>query len=228
MSISPESPNDRVADGAVRATPVLFVTGADDEPDAQRRGAVDRDRVTLAVRELLAAIGEDPDRDGLVRTPERMAAMYAELFDNAGEDPARFLTVTFAAEHDEMVMVRDIAFASLCEHHLVPFLGRAHVAYIPSKDGRITGLSKLARVVDAVAGRLQVQERMTTQIADAIETALAPRGVLVVIEAEHLCMSMRGVRKPGTVTVTSAVRGLFRTDPRTRAEAMEHVRGRAI
>ena len=180
------------------------------------------------MRELLFAIGEDPDREGLVRTPARMAAMYAELFDKAGEDPARFLTVTFAAEHDEMVMVRDIPFASLCEHHLVPFLGRAHVAYIPSKDGRITGLSKLARVVDAVAGRLQVQERMTTQIAEAIEKALTPRGVLVVIEAEHLCMSMRGVRKPGTVTVTSAVRGLFRTDPRTRAEAMEHVRGRGI
>jgi GTP cyclohydrolase I len=154
--------------------------------------------------------------------------MYAELFDKAGEDPARFLTVTFAAEHDEMVMIRDIPFASLCEHHMVPFLGRAHVAYIPSKDGRITGLSKLARVVDAVAGRLQVQERMTTQIAEAIQKALTPRGVLVVIEAEHLCMSMRGVRKPGTVTVTSAVRGLFRTDPRTRAEAMEHVRGRGI
>ena len=152
--------------------------------------------------------------------------MYGDLFDEADADPARFLTVTFAAEHDEMVMVRDIPFASLCEHHMVPFLGRAHVAYIPSKDGRITGLSKLARVVDAVAGRLQVQERMTTQIADAIESALSPRGVLVVLEAEHLCMSMRGVRKPGAVTVTSAVRGLFRTDPRTRAEAMGHVRGR--
>ncbi|MGD0943663.1 MAG: GTP cyclohydrolase I FolE [Acidimicrobiales bacterium] len=198
------------------------------QPSARPQGPVDRERVSLAVRELLAAIGEDPDREGLVRTPARMAAMYAELFDKAGEDPARFLTVTFAAEHDEMVMIRDIPFASLCEHHMVPFLGRAHVAYIPSKDGRITGLSKLARVVDAVAGRLQVQERMTTQIAEAIQKALTPRGVLVVIEAEHLCMSMRGVRKPGTVTVTSAVRGLFRTDPRTRAEAMEHVRGRGI
>ncbi|MGO9583980.1 MAG: GTP cyclohydrolase I FolE [Acidimicrobiales bacterium] len=203
-------------------------TGVEPQPSARPHGPVDRERVALAVRELLAAIGEDPDRDGLVRTPARMAAMYAELFDKAGEDPARFLTVTFAAEHDEMVMVRDIPFASLCEHHMVPFLGRAHVAYIPSKDGRITGLSKLARVVDAVAGRLQVQERMTTQIAEAIQKALTPRGVLVVIEAEHLCMSMRGVRKPGTVTVTSAVRGLFRTDPRTRAEAMEHVRGRGI
>ena len=197
-------------------------------PDSDEDGGVDRERVIRAIRELLTAIGEDPDRDGLVRTPERMAAMYAELFGHAREDPARFLTVTFAAEHDEMVMVRDIPFASLCEHHLVPFLGRAHVAYIPSKDGRITGLSKLARVVDAAAGRLQVQERMTTQIADAIEKALAPRGVLVVIEAEHLCMSMRGVRKPGAVTVTSAVRGLFRSDPRTRSEAMEHVRGRGL
>ena len=186
---------------------------------------VDQERAARAIRELLVAIGEDPGRDGLDRTPERVAAMYAELFDDAAEDPARFLEVTFAAEHDEMVMVRDIPFASLCEHHLVPFLGRAHVAYIPNNDGRITGLSKLARVVDAVARRLQVQERMTTQIADAIEQALDPRGVLVVIEAEHLCMSMRGVRKPGTLTVTSAVRGLFRTDAATRAEAMGFVRG---
>ncbi len=201
-------------------------TGDVPEPAPDIRRSVDRERVCRAVRELLAAIGEDPDREGLVRTPSRVAEMYGELFDEAGEDPARFLTVTFAAEHDEMVMVRDIPFASLCEHHLVPFLGKAHVAYIPSKDGRITGLSKLARVVDAVAGRLQVQERMTTQIAEAIEAAIAPRGVLVVIEAEHLCMSMRGVRKPGAITVTSTVRGLFRTDPRTRAEAMGHVRGR--
>jgi GTP cyclohydrolase I len=201
-------------------------TGDSSVSGADIRGPVDRERIRRAVRELLAAIGEDPDREGLVRTPSRVAEMYGELFDEAGEDPARFLTVTFAAEHDEMVMVRDIPFASLCEHHLVPFLGKAHVAYIPSKDGRITGLSKLARVVDAVAARLQVQERMTTQIAEAIEAALSPRGVLVVIEAEHLCMSMRGVRKPGAITVTSTVRGLFRTDPRTRAEAMGHVRGR--
>jgi len=208
--------------------PVPSMRVGEDEPvpGAEHSGLVDRERVRRAVRELLAAIGEDPDREGLVRTPLRVAEMYGDLFDEADEDPARFLTVTFAAEHDEMVMVRDIPFASLCEHHLVPFLGRAHVAYIPSKDGRITGLSKLARVVDAVAGRLQVQERMTTQIAEAIESALTPRGVLVVIEAEHLCMSMRGVRKPGAITVTSAVRGLFRTDPRTRAEAMGHVRGR--
>jgi GTP cyclohydrolase IA len=134
--------------------------------------------------------------------------------------------VTFAADHDEMVMVRDIPFASLCEHHMVPFMGRAHVAYIPGDDGRITGLSKLARLVDGYAKRLQVQERMTTQIADAIEEVLGPQGVLVVVEAEHLCMSMRGVKKPGTLTITSAVRGLFRTDSATRAEAMQFVHGR--
>jgi GTP cyclohydrolase I len=187
--------------------------------------SVDRRRVEAAVAELLAAIGEDPAREGLERTPARVASMYDELFGDAGEPPDRFLTVTFAAEHDEMVMVRDIPFASLCEHHLVPFLGKAHVAYIPSTTGRITGLSKLARVVDAYARRLQVQERMTSQIADSIERALGPRGVLVVIEAEHLCMSMRGIRKPGTLTVTSAVRGLFRHDAATRAEAMAFVRG---
>ena len=152
--------------------------------------------------------------------------MYEELFAGLADDPGRHLTVTFAADHDEMVMVRDIPFASLCEHHLVPFIGRAHVAYIPNADGRITGISKLARLVDGYARRLQVQERMTTQIADAIETALDPRGVLVVVEAEHLCMSMRGVKKPGTLTVTSAVRGLFRRDPATRAEAMQFVHGR--
>ncbi len=188
--------------------------------------SVDVERVRAAVSELLSAIGEDPARDGLVATPERVATMYEELFSGLHDDPARHLEVTFAAEHDEMVMVRDIPFASLCEHHLVPFLGRAHVAYIPNDDGRITGLSKLARLVDGYARRLQVQERMTSQIADAIDSVLSPRGVLVVIEAEHLCMSMRGVKKPGTVTVTSAVRGLFRSDVATRAEAMQFIRGR--
>ena len=187
---------------------------------------VDTARVAAAVSEILAAIGEDPGRDGLLATPERVAAMYEELFSGIADDPGRHLTVTFAADHDEMVMVREIPFASVCEHHLVPFIGRAHVAYIPNNDGRITGISKLARLVDGFARRLQVQERMTTQIADAIEQALAPRGVLVVIEAEHLCMSMRGVKKPGTVTVTSSVRGLFRSDPATRAEAMQFVHGR--
>ncbi|MGH9102713.1 MAG: GTP cyclohydrolase I FolE [Acidimicrobiales bacterium] len=173
-----------------------------------------------AVRDLLAAVGEDPDREGLRRTPARVAQMLGELLAGARSDPAEHLKVTFEASHEEMVMVRDITFSSLCEHHLVPFVGRAHVAYIPSDDGRITGLSKLARVVEGYARRLQVQERMTTQIADALETALSPRGVLVVVEAEHLCMSIRGVRKPGATTVTSAVRGLFLRDPATRAEAM--------
>jgi GTP cyclohydrolase I len=187
--------------------------------------SVDAERIERAVTELLSAIGEDPTRDGLLNTPGRVAAMYGEIFDQTVKDPAEHLTITFAAGHDEMVMVRDIPFASLCEHHMVPFLGKAHVAYIPSMDGRITGLSKLARVVDGYARRLQVQERMTTQIADAIERTLDPRGVLVVIEAEHLCMSMRGVRKPGTLTITSAVRGLFRKDPATRAEAMAFVHG---
>jgi len=188
--------------------------------------AVDTERVARAMAEVLEAIGEDPNRDGLADTPRRVAAMYEELFAGFHEDPSRHLTVTFAAEHDEMVMIRDIPFASLCEHHMVPFIGRAHVAYIPGSDGRITGLSKLARLVDGFARRLQVQERMTTQIADAIESVLGPRGVLVVLEAEHLCMSMRGVKKPGTVTVTSSVRGLFRSDPATRAEAMQFIHGR--
>jgi GTP cyclohydrolase IA len=190
------------------------------------KATVDTARVARAVSEILAAIGEDPEREGLLSTPERVAAMYEELFSGIADDPSRHLTVTFAAEHDEMVMVREIPFASVCEHHMIPFIGRAHVAYIPNDDGRITGISKLARLVDGFARRLQVQERMTTQIADAIESALAPRGVLVVVEAEHLCMSMRGVKKPGTVTVTSAVRGLFRNDPATRAEAMQFIHGR--
>jgi GTP cyclohydrolase IA len=187
---------------------------------------VDTARVERAILEILSAIGEDPSRDGLLRTPERVARSYVELFAGLGENPADHLEVTFAAEHDEMVMVRDIPFASLCEHHMIPFIGRAHVAYIPGDDGRITGLSKLARLVDGFAKRLQVQERMTTEIADAIEEALLPQGVLVVVEAEHLCMSMRGVKKPGTTTVTSAVRGLFRNDASTRAEAMAFVHGR--
>jgi GTP cyclohydrolase I len=181
---------------------------------------IDRDRIEKAVREILIAIGEDPERDGLRRTPERMASMYAEIFGGLHEDPAEHLTVTFEADHDEMVMVRDIAMISSCEHHLVPFSGRAHVAYIPGPDGRITGLSKIARLVDGFARRPQVQERLTTQIADALVSELKPDGVLVMIEAEHLCMSMRGVKKPGALTVTSAVRGLFKTNPATRAEAM--------
>lgn len=183
-------------------------------------GGVDKDRIERAVREILLAIGEDPGRDGLDRTPGRVAEMYAELFCGLHDDPARHLTVTFEADHDEMVMVRDIPLASLCEHHLIPFHGKAHVAYIPGEDGRITGLSKLARLVDGYSKRPQVQERLTTQIADALVERLQPRGVFVVIEAEHLCMSMRGVRKPGAITVTSAVRGLFKDCGATRAEAM--------
>jgi GTP cyclohydrolase I len=181
---------------------------------------VDKPRIERAVREILSAIGEDPDRDGLLRTPARIADMYAEIFGGLHDDPSRHLTVTFEEDHDEMVMVRDIPFASLCEHHFVPFTGRAHVAYIPNEDGRITGLSKLARLVEGYARRPQVQERLTTQVADALQQALNPRGVFVVVEAEHLCMSMRGVKKPGSLTVTSAVRGLFKTNHATRAEAM--------
>jgi len=187
---------------------------------------VDRPRVERLVAELLEAIGEDPEREGLQATPRRVAAMYEELFSGLEDSPESYLTVTFAADHDEMVMVRDIPFASVCEHHMVPFIGKVHVGYIPGEDGRVTGLSKMARLVDVYARRLQVQERMTTQIADTMEKVLDPRGVLVVVEAEHLCMSMRGVKKPGTLTITSAVRGLFRDDPRTRAEAMQYVHGR--
>ena len=187
-------------------------------------GVVDRDRIIEGVRLILEGIGDDPSRPGVAATPERVADMYAELFDGVGRDPAEVITVIAGTNHDEMIMVRDIPLASVCEHHLIPFIGRAHVAYIPAKDGRITGLSKIARVVDLLSKRPQVQERLTTEIADALERALEPRGVFVLIEAEHLCMTMRGVRKPGAETVTSAVRGLFRSDARTRAEALEHVR----
>jgi GTP cyclohydrolase I len=191
-----------------------------EEPTAEET-EVAKKRIEAAVREILEAIGEDPDRDGLLRTPQRIANMYVdEIFTGLREDPARHLTVTFEAEHDEMVMVRDIAVHSLCEHHLVPFAGKAHVAYIPGDDGRITGLSKIARLVDGFARRPQVQERLTTQIADALVEVLEPNGVLVMIEAEHFCMSMRGVKKPGSLTITSAVRGLFKTNAATRAEAM--------
>jgi GTP cyclohydrolase I len=191
-----------------------------DAGDGASSDEIDRPRIEAAVREMLLAIGEDPDRDGLKRTPERIAAMYAEIFGGLHEDPAAHLSVTFEAEHDEMVMVRDITLHSSCEHHLVPFAGKAHVAYIPGRDGRITGLSKIARLVDGYARRPQVQERLTTQVADALVEVLQPEGVLVMIEAEHFCMSMRGVKKPGALTITSAVRGLFKTNAATRAEAM--------
>jgi GTP cyclohydrolase IA len=186
---------------------------------------MDLDRIAKAVREILEAIGEDPDRDGLRDTPTRVGRMYAEVCAGLHEQADTHLAVTFEAGHDEMVMVRDIAVQSLCEHHLIPFIGKAHVAYIPGPDGRITGLSKLARLVDAYAKRPQVQERLTAQVADEVDKTLAPRGVMVVIEAEHLCMTMRGVRKPGSTTVTSAVRGLFRTSVATREEAMRFIIG---
>jgi GTP cyclohydrolase IA len=181
---------------------------------------IDLPRIERAVREILAAIGEDPGRDGLVDTPARVARAYAEQFSGLSLHPEDVLGTVFDADHDELILVRDIEMYSTCEHHLVPFFGRAHVAYIPNEKGQITGLSKLARLVDIYARRPQVQERMTSQIADALMRVLEPRGALVVIEAEHLCMSMRGVRKPGAKTVTSAVRGIIRDSARTRAEAM--------
>ena len=185
---------------------------------------VDQGRIEKAIREILEAVGEDPDRDGLLETPARVARMYSEILSGIDEEPS--IELTFEANHDEMVMVHDIPVYSLCEHHLVPFVGRAHVAYIPSDDGRITGLSKLPRLVQSLARRLQVQERLTAQIADELERSLKPRGVFVVVEAEHLCMSMRGVRTPGTTTTTSAMRGQFRDSVATRNEAMQLIRGR--
>ena len=187
---------------------------------------VDRPRIERAVREILVAIGEDPDRDGLLDTPARVARMYEEICSGLREEPSEHLRKVFEADHDEMVMVRDIPLYSLCEHHLVPFIGKAHVAYIPNMQGRITGLSKVARLVDGFARRPQVQERLTQQIAGALDRTLEPRGVLVVIEAEHLCMSMRGVRKAGLSTVTSAVHGVFRDNPASRMEAMQFITGR--
>jgi GTP cyclohydrolase IA len=184
----------------------------------------DAHKVEDGVRLILEGIGEDPGRQGLKETPRRVAEMYREVFGGLHQDPDAVVDAVFDVGHDEMIMVRDIDVESLCEHHLLPFAGKAHVAYVPNEDGRITGLSKLARLVDVLAKRPQVQERLTTQIADVLERTLNPRGVFVVIEAEHLCMSMRGVKKPGSVTVTSSVRGVFRSDPRTRAEALGLIR----
>jgi GTP cyclohydrolase I len=181
---------------------------------------IDTGRIERAVREILLAIGEDPERDGLADTPARVARTYAEQFAGLSQHPEDVLTTVFDAGYDELILVRDIEVYSTCEHHLVPFFGFAHVGYIPNEKGQVTGLSKLARLVDMYARRPQVQERMTSQIADALMTVLEPRGALVVIEAEHLCMSMRGVRKPGAKTVTSAVRGSIRDSDRGRAEAM--------
>jgi GTP cyclohydrolase I len=197
------------------------------EPDLARIAAqpFDHARVEAAVRELLVAIGEDPSREGLRDTPSRFARAYEEMFRGLRQDPAEILTTTFELGHDELVLVKDIEVASTCEHHLVPFYGYAHVGYIPGPEGRITGLSKLARLVDVYAKRPQVQERLTTQVADSLCRLLEPAGVIVVVEAEHLCMTMRGVRKPGAKTLTSAVRGQLR-NPATRAEAMSLILGR--
>lgn len=197
------------------------VSLGEDEP----AGPFDEQRVERAVRELLFAIGENPDRDGLRDTPARVARSYREIFGGVQSRAEDVLTTTFDLGHDEMVIVRDIEMYSTCEHHLVPFHGMAHIGYIPNENGRITGLSKLARLVDVFARRPQVQERLTTQVADALVRILEPRGAIVVVEAEHLCMSMRGVRKPGAKTVTSAVRGSLR-NPATRAEAMALIQGR--
>ncbi|MCT1368469.1 GTP cyclohydrolase I FolE [Kocuria sp. HSID16901] len=187
---------------------------------------MDLPRIESAVREILSAIGEDPDRDGLKETPARVARSYAEVFSGMASAPAELLETTFDIGHSEMVLVKDIDFFSMCEHHLVPFFGRAHVAYIPGEDGRVTGLSKLARLVDLYAKRPQVQERLTTQVVEALEKFLHPAGSIVVVEGEHMCMAMRGVQKPGTQTITSAVRGQLR-DPATRAEAMSLILGGA-
>jgi GTP cyclohydrolase I len=181
---------------------------------------MDSKRIEGAVREILEAIGENPEREGLKETPSRVARMFEEIFSGLGEDPRKHLNVQFAEDkHEEMVLVKDIPLFSMCEHHLMPFFGKAHVAYIPKKSGKITGLSKLARTVECFAKRPQLQERLTSQVADAIMEVLDPRGVLVVIEAEHMCMTMRGVKKPGSMTLTSAVRGTFASNPATRAEA---------
>ena len=191
----------------------------------QGAGGVDLVRIENAVREILFAIGEDPNRDGLLDTPKRVAKAYSEFFAGLHEDPADHLSTTFDIEHDELVLVKDISFYSTCEHHLVPFHGSAHVGYIPGPEGKVTGLSKLARLVEVYARRPQVQERLTTQIVNALFEHLNPRGAIVVIECEHMCMSMRGVRKPGAKTVTSAVRGQLR-EPATRAEAMSLILGK--
>ncbi|MTV24958.1 GTP cyclohydrolase I FolE [Nitriliruptoraceae bacterium ZYF776] len=188
-------------------------------------GRFDHDKIQQAVRMLFEAIGEDPDRPGIADTPARVAREYDEIFAGLLVDPAEVLSVVFDEHHDEIVMMRDIAFNSMCEHHLLPFTGVAHLAYLPNTSGQVTGLSKLARLVDVCAKRPGLQERMTTMIADALERALDPRGVMVVVEARHLCMEMRGIRKPGAETVTSTVRGAFRDDPRTRAEALALVSG---
>jgi GTP cyclohydrolase IA len=199
------------------------VTGEEDEPLPHGDNVVDQPRIERAVREILLAVGEDPDREGLRDTPSRVARMYAELFGGLHEDPRRHLQKFFTEKYDEIVLVRDIGFASICEHHLMPFTGKAHIGYLP--NGRVIGLSKLARVVEGISRRPQVQERMTEAIADLLMQELEARGVAVVIEAVHTCMTIRGVRKPGSVCVTSAMKGTFRSSPSSRAEIMTLIYG---
>lgn len=209
-------PNDEgcVSDG---------LTDEDARPAIAGSHPVDHPRIERAVREILAAVGEDPDREGLLETPARVARMYAELFAGLHLEPGRHLKRVFTEQYDELVLVRDITFNSMCEHHLLPFIGVAHVGYLPR--GKVVGLSKLARVVDEVSRQPQVQERMTHQIADLLQTELDPKGVVVVIEASHSCMTIRGIRKPGSLTITSAVRGLFKTNQSSRAEVMAFIQG---
>jgi len=185
---------------------------------------IDHEKIQKAVRMILEAVGEDPDREGLVDTPARVARMYEEIFSGLNTDPKEHFSAIFSEQHEELVLVKDIPFYSTCEHHLVPFYGHAHVAYIP-RNGKVVGLSKLARAVEAVARRPQLQERMTSTVADSIVESLEPYGVVVVVEAEHLCMTMRGVKKPGAKTVTSAVRGIFETDAAARAEVFSLIKG---
>lgn len=202
--------------------------GAEGEPDGSpfEIPQFDQERAEKAVRELLVAIGEDPDREGLRDTPTRMAKSYGELFAGLYTDPDQVLDKTFDEAHQELVLVRDIPMYSMCEHHMLPFHGMAHIGYIPNEEGRVTGLSKLARLVDLYGKRPQVQERITSQIADALVRRLEPQGVIVVVEAEHLCMGMRGVRKAGSTTTTSAVRGVFRSSASSRSEALSLIRGK--
>jgi GTP cyclohydrolase IA len=202
------------------------VSVPDGELSSPGRPTFDRERAEAAIRELLCAVGEDPEREGLMDTPRRVARAYQEIFAGLYQEPDDVLAKTFAEDHEELVLVRDIPMYSVCEHHLAPFHGMAHVGYIPSVDGGVIGLSKIARLVDLYAKRPQVQERLTSQIADAMVRRLSPRGVMVVIDAEHLCMAMRGIRKPGSRTTTSAVRGQFRSNAASRAEALSLIRGR--
>ena len=200
------------------------VLSADTVQQAAEAPFVDHERIEAAVREILTAVGEDPDREGLLETPARVARMYAEMFSGLNDDPRRHLGKAFTEKYDELVLVRDIAFNSMCEHHLLPFMGHAHIGYIP--DGRVLGLSKLARVVESVSHRPQVQERMTEQIADLLEHDLGAKGVAVVLEASHTCMTIRGVRKPGSLCVTSAIKGIFRDNVSSRAEVLSLIKGK--